>query len=60
MKVDEEWTPHKFMNPQLVFVNMVLFRLLKARKHPKKFLTTKGIKIQEKIWMKKSNINHGL
>jgi hypothetical protein len=26
----------------------------------KKFLATKGIKIQEFFWMKKPNVNHGL
>jgi hypothetical protein len=26
----------------------------------KKFLATKGMKIEEKIWMKMPNINHGL
>ena len=41
--------------------NMELFfKLLKARKHPKKFLAIKGMKIQEKIWMKMQNVTHGL
>jgi hypothetical protein len=36
------------------------FGLHVARKHPKKILTTKDIKIQKNNWMKKPNVYHGL
>lgn len=35
-------------------------RLHVGRKNQKKFLATKGVKIQEFFWMKKPNVNHGL
>jgi hypothetical protein len=39
----------------------LVIKACKSHNAPKKkFLATKGIKIQEKIWMKKSHVNHGL